>query len=91
MSDDPCLRQASSSPPGHEIRPWGEGAIDRLMYYANFFSCAVTPWMVSPQKRSPRTEYRSHTCPPAEDGPTLGKVSAEAEKWARKDEAVYAS
>ena len=44
-----------------------------------------------PSKTVPRTEYHSHTWSlPAVDGPTLGMASVEAEKWARKDEAVYA-
>ena len=65
----------------------------------------VTPWMVPPQKRSPRT-VRSRIIgppgpniaaipgpPPAADGPTLGIVfskSFKPEKWTRKDEAVSA-
>ena len=46
---------------------------------------------------SPRTEYRSHTWSPplAADGPTLGMVfskarGVKADKWTRKNEAVYA-
>ena len=65
----------------------------------------VTPWMVPPQKWSPRTVHsriigppRPNIVaipgpPPAADGPTLGIVfskSVEPEKWTRKDEAVYA-
>ena len=41
---------------------------------------------------SPWTEYCSHTWSlPATDGPTLGMVSVEAEKWARKDEVFMQS
>ena len=48
-----------------------------------------------PLKMVPRTKYHSHTwspLPPATDGPTLGMVFSKclADKWARKDEAVYA-
>ena len=54
-----------------------------------------------PQKQSPRTvrsringppdQNHSHTwSSPAADGPTLGMASVEAEKWTRKDEAIYA-
>ena len=62
---------------------------------------SVTPRMVPPQKRSPWTVRSRIIGPPgpniaaipAADGPTLGMVfskSVEADKWTRKDEAVYA-
>ena len=50
-------------------------------------------WMVPPQKQSTRIKYCSCTRSlTAMDGPTIGMVfraSVKAEKWARKDEAVY--